>query len=305
MKRIVLSVTLATLFLSMPEPSRAWDDIGHQVVARIAWDTMPQATRDAAVALLKKAPADSDLTDLLGSGPDRDRDFFVEASTWPDIVRDTSFPQRRQKYHRQPSHYINYFWEPSANEIPRDRPDLRPQSENVVERLAAYEDSLANASGTESERAIELAWVLHLVGDIHQPLHTSARVTSTERTGDQGGNLFRLNGSNTLHGYWDGILRSTFVRRSDSDTRFVERIAQYIEARFPQSALSRRMEPREFEVWAQEGLLASKTAVYPSDLSRNVAPSPCYRQRAFLVAEPALALAGYRLAEMLEEVLAP
>jgi hypothetical protein len=52
-----------------------------------------------------------------------------------------------------------------------------------------------------SQRSIALAWMLHLVGDIHNALHTSARVTFMDPKGDEGGNLFKLtpSGSYSLH----------------------------------------------------------------------------------------------------------
>lgn len=305
-KRItILSLCLALL---LPSPAMAWNETGHQVVARIAWDNMKPRTRSAVIALLKAAPQDADLASLFPTDSRplaiREREFFILASTWADIVRDESKPARRQKYHRSLSHFINFFWErPTPNGPPVDRTDLHPASENVVERLQHYQASISDLTREQSQRAVDLAWVLHLAGDIHQPLHCSARVTATEPQGDQGGNLFKLDGGNSLHGYWDGILNRTFRREAnETETAFQTKIVNFITSRHPRSSFSTRLQPGEFEKWAKSGHETCKATVYPASLRRNQAPSQTYRQQTSRTAEPAIALAGYRLAAMLDKL---
>ena len=186
----VVSCGIITAIFTSPT-AHAWDSTGHQVVARIAWDQMQPETRQAGIALLKAAPEDAGLRNLapegVGSLADRERAFFEKASTWADIVRDPRFPERRAKYHHSPWHYINYYWEqtgPSAK--PKDREDLKPEPGNVVERLQRLRVSLADKTRDPGLRAIDLAWVLHLVGHIHQPLHTSARVGPVPRYNPRG-----------------------------------------------------------------------------------------------------------------------
>lgn len=148
--------------------------------------------------------------------------------------------------------------------------------------------------------------MLHLIGDIHQPLHTSGRVTDAEREGDHGGNDFKLGrGRNppTLHSYWDGIVdRSVRRRRGEAEDEYVERLAADIVRRHPASALEGRLRFGEYEGWAREGLRTAMEEAYPADLRRGVQPSRDYRARVFRVAEPALALGGYRLAETMNRL---
>jgi hypothetical protein len=70
-------------------------------------------------------------------------------------------------------------------------------------------------TGSEDAQAAQaLRFVIHFVGDIHQPLHCATRVSHAHPEGDRGGNLFMVavsdeNGSShpaKLHGYWDGEL---------------------------------------------------------------------------------------------------
>jgi hypothetical protein len=291
----------------------AWNDTGHKVVSRIAWEYMTPQARAKAIALLEAAPSDADLANLLVTDARplavREREFFLRASTWADMMRDGKFPARREKYHKSSWHYINFFWEPAPDGAPKERNDMKPEPKNSVERLQYFQAVLADTSQQQSERAITLAWILHLVGDIHQPLHNSARVTATEPQGDRGGNLFLLDTTSTvrnLHSYWDGILNLTFSQKPvESEEAFINRIAQSIVVHHPQAKMQSRLKPGEFEAWAKEGDASAKNAVYPSWLRRYEMPPEKYRKSAYRVAELAIALAGYRLAEMLNRLLVP
>ncbi len=310
--RCMLTFVTIGLFL-MPASAHAWNETGHKVVSRIAWEYMTPQTRAKVIALLVSAPSDADIANLLATDARpqavREREFFLRASTWADMMRDWKFSARREKYHKSPWHYINFFWESAPDGTPRDRADMKPEPENLVERLQHLQSVLADTGQEQSDRAIALAWVLHLVGDIHQPLHNSARVTATEPAGDRGGNLFALDTTGVrvrnLHSYWDGILNLTFSQKPvESDEVFINRMAQSIVVHYPKAKMQSRLKPGEFEAWAKEGDANAKNAVYPSWLRRYEMPPEKYRKHAYQVAEPALALAGYRLAEMLNRLFA-
>jgi S1/P1 Nuclease len=291
MKRawIALILCLASL------PVRAWDDNGHKVIARIAWDSIKKETRDKAIKLLKAAPPDSDLAMPALS----DRELFLRAATWPDIVRDKNFQQRWEKYHHGKWHYINWFWEPGPP--PRDRPDLHPDPENIVQKLNDLQSSLADAARSDAERAIDLAWVLHLVGDIHQPLHSSARVTPKTPKGDEGGNLFKLTEDESLHWYWDQILVRIYIRRPGED--FIAKIAGRLEKSYPEPSQEAKLLPGRFEDWAKDGFAICKNTVYVG-VEPGRMPSQAYRENAWKIVKPKVALAGYRLADFLDRALA-
>jgi hypothetical protein len=100
-----------------------------------------------------------------------------------------------------------------------DVPDIEVASENILERLEHFKTFLADTSQPAADRAIGLAWVLHLVGDVHQPLHCSARVTIREPAGDKGANDFKLDSKNkNLHAYWDSMIGKAIPRRSNEGT---------------------------------------------------------------------------------------
>ncbi len=308
--RAVIFCAAAAVFLGAV-PGAAWDRVGHRVAARIAWDQMAPETRQRAVELLLAAPRDADLAQLLpqDSRPveTRRRVLFEWAAYWPDIVRDRDFPERHEKYHRGNWHYYNYNWVQEPDGSAREIPQLAEQPENVWERLGALEKKLADPAADAGERAIALAWILHLGGDVHQPLHTSGRVTETEPEGDRGGNLFKLDGDDNLHWYWDRALSHKYRRWWwTSDDRQISKIARSIERRHPPPApaASHGGGSERFEAWARESFEVVKAEVFPADLARGQKPARAYRDRVVEIAEARLARAGYRLAELIDQALA-
>jgi hypothetical protein len=312
MKKRVCAVCLFVCALLLPQSAWAWNATGHEAVARIAWEKMKPQTREKLIALLMQAPPDADLASLLpqDSRPlaERQRDLFLLAATWADIVRSDEFPERKKKYHHSLWHFTNFFWK-QQNGMAVDVTELQPDKSNIVERLKFLQDDIVT-NPDAAQRALDLAWILHLVGDIHQPLHTSARVTETEPNGDQGGNLFKLTPQGTrredersLHGFWDNILNESIKRKkNETDLAYANRVAARIMNDYPAKKIKTPMKPGDYAAWAQEGLSAAKTNIYPSWLKRFQPPPDKYRKQSQRIAEPAIALGGYRLAAMLDQL---
>ena len=301
MKRCVAVLVLALHV--MAQPAYAWDDVGHQVITRIAWEHMTSRARAAALTLLSRAPSDSGMSELrpAGASERRDRDFFVRASTWADLVRDTSRAERYRSYHRGAWHFINFFFEDTPRGF-RDRPDLPPDTVHVVGRLSELERSIVDPRRSPAERAVDLAWILHLVADIHQPLHATAQVTSSAPRGDQGGNLFRLNGSANLHGYWDSLIRRGNPRMPrENEGEYIDRVARTIGRVHPRSDFSREISNRNFEHWARASFEMAKDHVYATPPGQT--PSEEYRIASVHQAERVAAIAGYRMADLLNRTI--
>ncbi len=308
-------VVAAAAALPAAVPAAGWDPNGHRVVARIAWDAMQPATRERAVAILAAAPGDADLASLLPSdgrpAAVRQRELFELAATWADLVRDAGHPQRMARYNHPPWHYVDWFWQVAAagpwTGVARDRLDLPASPENVIERLRLFAAHLADPRQLPAQKALDLAWVLHLVGDIHMPLHAASRVTAEEPQGDRGGLLFKLDPVHaSLHWYWDSILTISYPRQpQESDADYIGRLAARVTALHPPAGTAARLDLLHFEAWANDGYDTVKARVYSPLLVRGQEPPETYRQLAADVAQPAIALAGYRLAALLDALLAP
>jgi hypothetical protein len=169
---------------------------------------------------------------------------------------------------------------------------------------------LIRSSAPDAQKAIAIAWLEHLIGDIHQPLHTSARVTESEPKGDQGGNLFLLTPQGTprdkqenLHWLWDSMVdRNIPNSKNECDADFLDPIAGKIMKKYPYEKLRGRLAPGDFGAWIKESLAEAQTEVFSPDLKRFEMPSKKYMKKGLEVAEMRLALAGYRMGDLLEQV---
>lgn len=310
---------LVLLFLLGSSPLLAWNATGHQAVAGIAWDNMTPAARTKALAILAAAPADACMQELMPADErplaERQREFFMKVATWPDLVRpkDDNDPRPCTRFHHPSWHFINFFFEGVSGESIKNRADLPLAEVNIIERLGLL-DPLVKCDEEcpigPADRAVDLAWILHLTGDIHQPLHTAARITSEpgEEKGDQGGNLFKIGTGDrppSLHGLWDGIVNRGIPRLPEetAEITYLDRVVEKIGHDEPKPALAARLLPENFAAWAVEGFTTTKHVAYPPTLHRGVDPGAAYRATAFHASEQAIALAGYRLADLLNRIL--
>ena len=307
--RTLAIVTAAVLALPA---SALWDAAGHRTVAAIAWEHMTPRARARAVELLLHGPALANFPALRpaspappaqGSEAARDRALFLNAATWADLVRSRDQPWHA--YHRPTWHYADFYWDVEHGQ-PHDIPGTGPDSLNAAERIVALRATLADAKAADTTKAVALAWLLHLVGDIHQPLHCSSRVTPDDPPlphGDEGGNRFRLDDNRNLHGYWDRILGEAIAPDPGEDSiAYADRIAHRIERAHPPASLAAPAAATDVLGWTQEGLRVAQTVVY-AGVTRGEAPSATYEAEALNVSERRIALAGYRLAALLNEAL--
>ena len=290
----------------------SWSDTGHKITGYIAWSRMTPATRDAVVKILRDAPEDSHLSAYYmqyGSQAEeaRKRDYFMLTTTWADLIRERAFDTRYKKYHHSNWHYSDTFWTRTATGI-----EILKAPEDggqALERLREY-DALIRSSTSNSAKAVAIAWIQHLSGDVHQPLHTSARVTELEPKGDQGGNLFLLTPQGTprdqqenLHWFWDSIIEKSIPNRAnDCDAEFIIPIAEKMMRSYPYERVRGRLAPGDFKAWIAESLRLAQVEVFSPDLMRFQKPSEKYKKKAFDVSRQRLTLAGYRMADLFNAV---
>ncbi|MGZ8469307.1 MAG: S1/P1 nuclease, partial [Gemmatirosa sp.] len=246
-------------------------------------------------------------------GPEaRDRALFVRAATLADLVRDRREAARARRYHHAGWHYTNTYWRPDAAGRAVEVSGMSTAREHLVERIDALSAAVRDARRSDAQRAVDLAWLLHLVGDVHQPLHTSSRVTAAEPEGDRGGNAVRL-GSTDLHAVWDDAMDRSPGRRpggrggrqsgADAKLARAEEWATRLMRAFPADRWPVSVAEAAPARWARESLVIAQRHAYPGIPDSLPAVPPDYRERMRRVAEPQVTLAGYRLAVLLERVL--
>ena len=313
MSTLIRSVFLIAFVLLPAAAAFGWDDVGHKTTAYIAWQQMSPAARESVIRILRTAPEDSDLSAYYmqyGAEPEdvRKLEYFMLVATWADLVRERTFENRYKKYHKSNWHYDDTFWK---------QVDGKPQVLSgfdeggvAINRLVDFDKTLRSAATSDRDKAIGIAWVAHLIGDIHQPLHTSARVTDREPKGDQGGNLFLLTPEGTprdkqvnLHWFWDSIVvRNTPLKGDACERDYITDVARKIMKKHPRNSFASGIKLGAYEDWRKESFDMNPTDVFSPDLIRFQMPSEKYKKNAFQVSQRQLALAGYRLGETLNQI---
>ncbi len=310
MKIVTRLAVLFALIGCISIPALGWDEAGHKITAYIAWQRMTPEVREKVVKILQAAPEDSDIAAYysgrgLRSMESQRREFFMLMAYWPDIVRDRNLEIRNKKYHQGDWHYVNLFWKwEGGKSVFID--EMEPNG-NALKKITEF-DALIRSGAADSEKAIAIAWLEHLIGDIHQPLHASGKVTDSNPKGDQGGNLFLLTPKGTprdkqenLHWFWDSIIgRYSPNIKDQSDAEYLDPIAQEIIKLYPYDKLKDSLNSGKFELWARESVEIAMSELY-KDLKFFESPSDKYKKKAFEIAQKRLALAGYRMGDIFNE----
>ncbi len=274
---------LLFLLLLTPRWAQAWSPAGHLVIAEIAYQRLsPEARAEADRLIAVLAEQEPKVSD------------FQRASNWMDLFRERDFK------HNHPWHYINLPY--NADGLPSvaaARPD------NAVWAINESRATLASAKAGDFLRAEALRYLLHIVGDLHQPLHAVSRYSVELPEGDQGGNLWKLaNEDGDLHWFWDngaGWLPRINIHDTTEWKKTVPALAAALTTELPQEAFPERGQTDPM-VWARESFKLAVEVVYRG-IEPNQTPSPEYLAVAHPHVKRRLVLAGYRLADLLEGAL--
>jgi hypothetical protein len=299
MRRWLVVPGLSLLAVLVPAAARAWNPQGHMMVAALAYQQLEPAARAKVGSLLRLNPDYPRW--VAGVAPaDRDRIAFLRAANWADDLREapgyTDEPQPPRPGYQDHQkhkdwHYINIPFSLDGTAV---RPPATP---NVKTQIATLRRELAWAP-TDDRRSFALVWLLHLVGDVHQPLHTVARFDREQRQGDRGGTwvmLCRLPCKDHLHGFWDSVLGNS------GDPQ--EARAQALRLPAPEAAPAAITDEQR---WVDEGVALAKEHVYRAPVGAGEGPytlDEAYQRNARQVAAARVALAGARLATLINGAL--
>lgn len=283
-------VMLATLVLALTAPCAAWafNDLGHMVVAQIAEDRLDAKTK-AAVDQLLAVPVESQ--DALAH-----TNTFITAACWAD---DTKKITNTSEWH-----YINFGFS-----LDGTTPRIKPQAMDVIKAINQARATLADPLTSQTAKAEMLRYLIHFVGDIHQPLHCTAYCTAAHPEGDRGGNDFPITGfddARNLHFLWDDgagrFLDPVGRPLTEAGQQKVRDLAHRITTDYPPSIIAgKSMATR---AWAEESFAVAKQVTY-SGIKEGEVPSPEYLARSQKTVDEQVAKAGYRLAALLEGIFNP
>jgi len=300
---------LFALILFCSAPALGWWCEGHEAVAFIAEKHMSPAATAAVMKLLKDYPAATPR-----ACQDATTDLMAIASTWAD---DTKRDEKTGSWHYMdiplglkkgdPETYCEAIG-PSVNGS--DRPGC------ILTALRSMVNILHSDKETDEEKAKALRYLIHFVGDLHQPMHTTSN-------NDQGGNctpiqFFDEPRMSNLHSVWDGmVLNKDLAMRKETLAQLVDRVDNEFA---PKRAAWTKNAP-EFDKWAWEGHELAQKVAY-ADLEPkppieqydpkpdckierehfgplHISASDSYEKAAAPAVEEQLAKGGYRLAAIL------
>ena len=297
----------------------AWNETGHMTVALIAYRRLPDDLKKKFGEILKSHPH-YQLFLIEGKPADVDEGewAFLKAATWPDFVRPYgNKPEEITKYHNGPWHYVDVPFVPPKEKDAIDASQLKVNDTSLVTVLPDCLAKVGRADTTTEDKAINLCWVLHLVGDVHQPLHCAALfrpITSSAtreetrwRSGSRGVPM-------RLHGYWDDLLGTgtTYVAIDQIavtiTTSSVHDPDKMPELKKHTTLASWVTESHDYAVALAylDGRLkfASWRAFENREIQKDDIPElpPGYEANARDLACRRVALAGYRLADLLSQI---
>ena len=244
--------------LLITAPALAWGTDGHYILTWIAEQRLtPEARRQ--------------VQQLLGD------ESMIKASLWADRIKD-------QRPETRTWHYIN---------VPRgtrrvDREKHSPDTGSVLTCIHQSTAVLRNPDASHAARAEALRFLIHMVGDVHTPLHVS-------HAEDRGGNtitVFYRGEQTNLHALWDsGLIRG---RSSDWSTQ-----ASILQRRIT-DAKAKAWSTSNPDRWATESYHVAVELAYKARPDRRI--SRAYERAALEAIDQRLMMAGVRLAALLNHI---
>jgi nuclease S1 len=289
----VLTIPLFAVALNFAQPrtALAWGDEGHKVVAIVAQSFLDADVRRRVAALLA-----ADTSNLTA------HDIASEA-TWADKFRDANIDGSRNKTRQW--HFVDIeITAPNFDQACFNHPMIPagttaadgPADDCVVDKIEEFVAELANPATDLEEQVTALKFLLHFVGDVHQPLHSSD-------DHDRGGNDKRVTAAGlaagNLHHFWD----TTFVEQLGPDEKtiasdLIGHITKEQQAQWQAGG------PAD---WAREAFKIAKDDAFgqlPEPNSHGSFRLPDeYVTMAVSDVEAQLSKAGFRLAQILNQAL--
>jgi len=293
MKQLLLALAIVLFTL----PSHAWNAAGHRLAAAIAWQQLSPVSRQRVSSILANHPECVRWAEKAKSADGLA--IFAEASTWPDDIRndprfhdggDTTpaIPGLPDNARHKNWHYVDLKADGSVKDGLLDR-----QLEELIRLLQAEAVSKAPSKSHAEQVSYALPWLLHLVADIHQPLHVGLY-------GDEGGNQFEIENPynrrlpfSSLHTYWDDLPGPPWLRGK----RLEQKVADLLERHAPPTQGNVRL-------WRDESHRLLSFSYPKTGGSLLPLISEEFHQQAHEITDQRIVAAGYRLGRLLEHIFA-
>ena len=283
-----------------PTAAFAWGDLGHQIVGIIAYSRLTATAKKNVDALLAADKDELTATD------------FVSRNTWADKYRDSDRRTTKLRYEATRNwHFVDV--ELATGDIDAacaDHPKLPrgtaasagPANSCVIDKIEQFSAELRDRLVPKTEKIVALKFLLHFIGDLHQPLHAS---DNNDRGGNEVPVLFGPGHTLTnLHFYWDNYV----VESLGSDSRATGAL---LSKQIGNSSAGRWSTGTTI-AWARESFKQAKSVAYNfTGLAQftddrgaiGVRLDSSYENVAAVAAREQLMKAGVRLATLLNNIM--
>lgn len=338
-----MAAVASTVALFLPKEAFAWGPTGHEAVANVAWKQMNPKAQAEALSLIKLVPQLTSPTGKTADGfpqwqkelpanlstADQNMFLFMRAATWADSIKHIGFqdsddpPPGVSVDHpigfSDPASHGYWHFVDTGLTSGQSKPQPPPTPNAAVQIVELRKD--LPAATDPKLGAYELIWLLHLVGDIHQPLHGARRFVGGKS--DLGGNLVKISLSaalnrmflanrppgapgsapTELHAFWDDLPGVT-----SNPALALKPAAAFAMGLSPANSNdvnntdSATWSDRSFQIAVQDAYMSPIGPGNADNQGHGFVMTTAYYGAALSDAKMQVALAGARLAKMLNDL---
>ena len=245
------------IVLVLINPVLAWSEGGHHIIAVMAFRKLPTDRQNELLRILESNPRFADDFKVPAKVKNRNEWLIGRAGYWPDVVRGVGKEFNRPNWHYElgATNVIGNVANVPAflGPLPKSA-TLETKDLHVAQAVELCRAKLRD--GSETEKAIALCWLCHLVADLHQPCHAgSLYVESVFPEGDRGANSIPTKQSKNMHALWDGLLGRDF-NEGDAQRRIAEINSLGLQP----------VEISDCKTWLEESRQAARESVYSAEV---------------------------------------
>lgn len=288
-----ISFTVFTLLLQFigNYSLNAWWDQGHMAIAQIAYEELHPNVKEKVDTYL-----------LAVSDPFPYHSSFITASIWADDICHDGINGFRSW------HGSAYPYDPEGVLTAKESTKIINGLENndIVWAIHECVKTIENTKASDWSKGFMLRMLIHIVGDIHQPNHCVTYYSREFPNGDRSGTLYKIQHDkyHTLHNLFDAAFGLCDARpekpMTGEDYESLDALVEYLRNQYPRKSIPQLSE-KDIETWRNESYVIGVEFAY-RNISTKKAPSEVYLSKGRIITGRQMAIAGYRLADLLNEI---
>lgn len=278
--------------ISVQSSVEGWWDMGHMAVAQIAYEELKPEV---------KTKMDLYLEAVSSSFPNHGD--FISASVWADDIAEEGIS-------------AFFVWHGSARPYNPEKILSEKKVQEIVQKMEGNDivwaiqqclKTLRSPKATFWAKGFMLRMLIHIVGDIHQPNHCITLYNHLFPEGDRAGTKFKISHPvySSLHSLFDAAFGQTDRRperpMTPHDKSYLNDLVSSLKKSYSRNDLKLRLINKEVDRWRAETYKIGIEFVYNS-IEFGEKPSPKYMEEGKKITGRQLALAGYRLADLLNDL---